>query len=396
VFYDHRTQIKIAISKELLFGKDMNSIRDKVEGILKDEDTRIYKDEKYILMKNEWQNEFLNNRIIEESFCREELDYTIDNKKLKFFKRTGFKFGNYVEFFLDFNLLDIENKYSEAVHSHTFDMYEFTIGDVIVKIDEPSDIFKLLFKDLEHDKYFGEWKDNITISLKGINNDNYSDILQQALFILGYCNPSVYENGDYPRIKQFYGYWDLGGIEEDELDDRRQIWGKQYDNKKFNKLAYGEVITFYNAGMNIEEEEIAFLYFYKVLEYFFILNKKDAIEEKIKEYNSNRKIDDFINNITKYYKESEDILLTNLLESIESDIKHIILSAKKCNKIKIDTCKEFSNELYLYRNSIVHGKGDYKYSLKVPNDIEVDDKNFWNNAMKEIAFIVISKYCFDV
>lgn len=444
VLYDSKTKIKMAFLLESLFGENMDQITNEIKKFKEESD--IYKcktgkiitkyknskaynittnnvieksilsgilsfdnntcmdcikpeDCEYEILTGEEEDKFrldhiINERRIEECFC--DADLTKNNNKLNLFKNTGFKIGNYVEFFLDFNLLNIEDRNRDNVsHLNTFNMYEFSVGEVDVKIGDPSDIFRVLLKNLEHDKYFGDWEEHTTISLKGINKDNYNEILQQALFLLGHCNPSVYQNIDYPRICPFYGYYDLGGIDEDELDNRRLIWGEQYDLNKFNELKYGEVITFYNAGMNIEGEEIAFLYFYKVLEYFFILNKRVSIKEKIEEYNTNKKIDDFICDITKYYKESEDILLSNLLESIENDINHIISKAKELGKINVTECKEFANKLYLYRNSIVHGKGDYKYSLKVPNDLENDDKNFWNNAMKEIAFIIISKYCFN-
>lgn len=41
-----------------------------------------------------------------------------------------------------------------------------------------------------------------TISLKGINNDNYKDYLNQAIFMLGYYNAST-SSDDYPNTYEF-------------------------------------------------------------------------------------------------------------------------------------------------------------------------------------------------
>jgi hypothetical protein len=344
---------------------------------------------KYILEKKE----ALSERIIDYHFKKDDLNLEEDNPKLKKFYCKGFKLGSRAEFFIDYSVLYYES--DDVVHSNTFEMDEFKIGEVTVTIGEPSDMFRLIFKQLEDDKYLGDWESNSTIKLKGITNENYKDVLQQALFLLGFCNSSIYDD-DYPSIRTFSGkYYSVGGTDEEIIEERKLKWGNQYTNMEFSESKYSEPINFFNSGMRIEGEEISFLYFYKVLEYFFIINYKDFFIHYIDQYNSNKDINKFIENVTGIYKKNEEQLLLSLLKSLETELSPIIKKAYTKGLIKSEELEEFSNELYLYRNSIVHGKGDTRYTLKVTDLIEHDIEMAWVEIVKSIAVKIIFKYCYQ-
>ena len=46
---------------------------------------------------------------------------------------------------------------------------------------------------------------------------------------------------------------------------------------------------------------------------------------------------------------------------------------------------------YIYRNTIVHGKSDDKFSVKILSTIGVDKEKYWNMAAEKL----IVKYCLN-
>lgn len=140
--------------------------------------------------------------------------------------------------------------------------------------------------------------------------------------------------------------------------------------------------------------EISFQYFYKVLEYFFLISRQDEFKSLIGDYNSTNKIDDFITAVTKIYQQNEETQLTILLKSIESDISVYINDAYNDGIISNSNVDEFAGSLYLYRNKIVHGKSDTKFELKLPTLIKGKEERFWEKYIVLIAEILIKKNCF--
>lgn len=315
---------------------------------------------------------------------RDDLDLSLDNSKLKKVYATGLKYGDYAEYFIEYEAIEYYNDWN---------LTEFNIGEIEVRVGTPSELFQLIFKQLEDDKYLGEWEDNITISLKGINSENYKSIIQEALFYIAYTNPSIYEDG-HPRIRHFKGkYYNCEGYEEEEADEIKKVFEKEIEEGYFKGSEYVEVIGFYNLAVTLQKEEIAFLYFYKILEYFFIINHKKEFENIIQEYNNETNIGKLISEVSNIYKQKEENLLEYLLNSIYEEIKDIILEAFEKKLIKENTLENFSIEIYMYRNSIVHGKGDYRYSLKLPDDIDNHNEIEWNKILRKISEKLIFKYC---
>lgn len=163
---------------------------------------------------------------------------------------------------------------------------------------------------------------------------------------------------------------------------------------KFNKLNYSEAISFYNAGMEIRNKEISFAYFYKVLEHFFLIARQKDFIHFIEEYNRAQDINKFIDAVTKVYRQNEDIQLLELLNSIKNEISLILNEANRLKIINNVSVEEFSNKLYLYRNSIIHGKSDDKFGIKTPSIVFNNEERFWTKCVEKIAEILILKYCF--
>ena len=182
-------------------------------------------------------------------------------------------------------------------------------------------------------------------------------------------------------------------MDEEVLDERREK-SEEFNNRVFTDLNYVEALSFYNAGMSIKEKEISFQYFYKVLEYFFLICRKDEFISKIGQYNQSNNIDEFIQEVTSIYKQNEEIQLSILLKSINSDLQKQINDAYREGYIKQNTLDSFSDSLYLYRNKIVHGKSDERFIIKLPSLVGNEEEKYWTNTVNLIAEILIKKYCF--
>lgn len=310
------------------------------------------------------------------------------NEDVTYFERQGIKFNDYIELLTNFH-----DEQFQSEDDYEFELYEFSIDGIKVVIDHPSELFEE-FVDFSHDDmYANEWF--YTISLRGITDDNYNEYLEKVLFVLKYYNDSVVWPFDF-KCDKFYGEDDLCVYADEDYKteiEKRRKYDNRFKDLKFDNIKYHEVIAFYNAGENMSDGEMAFQYYYKVLEYFFSMCQQPEFIVFINEYNNNGKIDDFIKNISKICAKNEREQIKKEINYLASETTQVIHEAFVKNFIKTETTDEFAEELYNYRNSLVHGKREFSLDLKIPNVIQTDKELFWNSAIKRIALILIEKFC---
>ncbi|WP_347981584.1 hypothetical protein [Lactococcus petauri] len=302
-------------------------------------------------------------------------DYRKDNNGIIIYPDRGIKYGNYAEF----NIIG------------GTECPNFKLGHVDVEISTPSALYELLVSQ-NGDKYYDRTFIT-TISLRGIDNTNLKDYMYQALFILGCYASDDYDN-EYPVVAEFIGEEYYRYALPDFYIDRT-ILSEFNDKSDFSAFDHTEVLSFYNAGMEIRNHELSFQYFYKVLEYFFIINRSDDFKEKIQQYNSNNNIQRFIKEITNIYKDQEINQLQYLLSANSSDLKSILEFAKSNNLIDEPKSDVLAAAIYRYRNSIVHGKSDETLDLKLPNLLNNEAEINWIKIVHQISLILIRKYCLD-
>ena len=257
-------------------------------------------------------------------------------------------------------------------------LLEFYIGKIKIKMSKPTSMFKLIYRYWINADYDAWWDYYETIQIEGVNRKNLNKYLQQAIF---WCNrynninnESILKFGAETTLKHYSNYY-----EYDESGVIIQFPDSKYDEKP---------LAFYNqafAGTN----ETAFLYYYKVLEFFFYISKNSRIE----------------------YGSEETCLKRLLLElDFEYKVKEIIeeyfgeylLEKDDINNIDFYniTIEKFAEKLYKYRNSVVHGKYDETNLLThVPMNLIEDYEDIklkgWNSIAQELAFLCIIYFCFD-
>ncbi|WP_242245344.1 hypothetical protein [Bacillus cereus group sp. BfR-BA-01330] len=300
-------------------------------------------------------------------------NFGLDNRKLTFFKAKGFYITNTAEFL--FRYEKIQNELPDS------EMKNFKIGDVEFEIGEPSELFKVLFHHISKEEHF-EWEDFHTIKLKNINKEMIEVYLQNAMYIINKNAPSNLV-GDYPHVYQYlYTHDYIKEIEE-------IIEGEVSNNFRMGK--YANPIAFYNEG----KQKRDFLSYYKVLEYFLIINRKDDLEAYITAYNRDKNLDRMINNISGIYGEKERELIQKLINKIENIEPILELAFSKGLISKQDDKTEFANKLYDYRNSRVHGKKEKSFKLIVPAILNLDDSMEWEIIIENLAGLVILQFCYS-
>lgn len=333
----------------------------------------------YILQDSRAQ---LNFKITEESL--DSKDFSEDNPNLTIYEDRGFKFKSYAEFF---------------INNSVEDDIKFKIGTVEIIVSKPSILFDLLVADVG-DKYYDR-DSYYTISLKGINKNNLENYIYQAFFIIeSYFSENVL--WDFPSIQRFYGEdygmydpssLDISPIDEYITDTEESSADDRIKN--FDLFDNIEAISFYNAGKSMKEQELSFQYFYKVLEYFFILNKENEFVSLIADYNSSKiNISSFIKKVSTIYNADEITHLELLLESLGVELEPLLRFAIESKKITSLDTNELAKGIYKYRNSLVHGKKERSLELKLPNLLSSDEEDFWIKVVHNISVILIKKYCY--
>lgn len=91
------------------------------------------------------------------------------------------------------------------------------------------------------------------------------------------------------------------------------------------------------------------MYFYKVLEYFFIISQKENIKNNIDQYNKGLDIDALITIMyDEYLGKKEDLLLHSLIDSTDCDLMNEIRSFAISNSLitKIITILYVTSYIY--------------------------------------------------
>lgn len=304
----------------------------------------------------------------------QDYNYELDNN-ITFFKAKGFQVNNYAEFLFSYSKIDAEFFGAEIP--------DFKIDDVKFEIGEPSELFNVMFHHFKQDIQF-KHKQIYTIKLRNINKEKLESYLQHSMYSIHKQVPSEYV-GDYPQIyKYLYAHNLLQDVEQTDEKVEKEI------DKNFKLGKYPEALAFFNEG----KQKRDFLSFYKVLEHVFVINRKSEFEEYIKNYNDDKNLDLILNKITKVYKDNEIDLLGALINNLKSMKPILKLASSKGLISNQADKKEFTKNLYEFRNSKVHGKGDANFELLVPTILNLNKNYDWEIIIEELAELIIEQYCF--
>lgn len=238
-----------------------------------------------------------------------------------------------------------------------------------------------------------------------LTKDEEIKVLKQLLHTV------AVETGLSLKLGQFF-FFDYDYYDIDEDDESRKI---KINYEKEDLLIYTKAMDYFSKAIEIEDEEIKYLHFYKIIEYFSpVASKKSAYNllnlrlDALRIKNRDQKYLESIFQLTRDYDTSlkdKELATTVLHEcvdslelfdtlpiSIQQQIKkklHVqkdveVTALKATDKELLD--KEIGQVLYSTRNQIVHAKSNYRPSGYECNS---DDMEQLNVFMKKLCQCLI-------
>lgn len=297
-------------------------------------------------------------------------DFKKVNSDLIIFNDKGFHLKNYSEFLIAVSPTDSEVLEEDVI---------FKLNGCDIRIGEPSSLFKFLFGYMSRDKNMEGWDYFQTISIEGAPIKDIENTVETAIFL--FASNMKIDLYDYPKVYKFVS-WDKAVI--DYLKSTNILESTNDYKVEF----YQEALALYNIGKRNSDP----ISFYRVLEFFFLINYKSHIIEIVEHFNSDKEETKLINEIRKVYTNSEESLLTYLLNSI--GIEDMVKEAYKLSLISDEDKRSFIKGLYIFRNSMVHSKEESKFEIIIPISIIDDHINNWTNILEILALKAIKKFCF--
>lgn len=283
-----------------------------------------------------------------------------NGKKFKSYSRNGFSVGHYHEF-----LLAIDPEHTAA----------FRFAEVESTFGKATPFAAFVFNGYHREKYFGDW--DYIMSLRMVNVEMEE---VEAAFV----NSCI-------KFEARYGYVpELFEIDESKIffdtDITKDDTNLQVGPPIFTNL---EPLRFFFGGISQNDAASSCIYFYKVLEYFaFYVNVSD-----VRSLRHDMSVSDieFSKKILDVVFRDEKGPLFRLISNIVDD--HFLMRAHAEGLIDNKAIRNLQENLYAFRNSIVHGKFSYGYSLNSVPILEQDAiVTKWRPLLKDLALRAIERY----
>lgn len=281
-----------------------------------------------------------------------------------FYENFGFTVGKYSEFLV----------YAED-WDYLPDTYLTDGSGVEISIGEVSPIGYYIF-DINHDNNLHADLREYCKSIR-IFGAMPQDV---ELYLLNGLNKLIFELG---FSFDFYSL-DSNYYDEDE-DDREKdvIIEKKFTvNKDIlpNRLFY--------KGIKESDNSNAFLDFYRILEYYSVIIAENDVDKL--RCNPNVSKRSFIIEMNKIISDNERALLGRLISKIANP--KILVFCEQKGLIDKNKADLLSNQIYEFRNSLVHSKSNQK-SLPFAKSIFIREESLenWTFVCKELAYICITK-----
>lgn len=337
------------------------------------------------------------------SYSAEEFwKYTTDLESIEMVDDSAVRNSSLCQIIIDINEFDYDK--------HDVNQYMLTTDNYILRfIDNPFLIGSIASKEGLCDDNYGITPCSMysAIEIEYLNSNKLTieeehNIIERFLFLVSA------RIGTSIKIGRFFTFlYDDDYNEEENRDD-------EYHFNMNDIPKYTLAMQYYVDALSIKNEEIKFLYFYKIIEYFApLVSKKKSYEllnlrlDTMSVKNRDHKYLESIFQLTRDYDVSlrdkelantvlcECIDILELFEYLPATIKerlskNIKFKKEEYNELKADKILEIKKELgvYLYstRNSIVHAKSNYKLT---GNECLESDLEYLNIFMSKLCHCLI-------
>jgi len=270
----------------------------------------------------------------------------------------GFTLGRYSEF---------------LVAAPDFQYCAFNMAGVEASFGDATPLAAMVFWPIHHRKVHGEWQEFTSLRILGVGEELAEVAFLNAM--LAYKEKSEY----LPDISHLWPVSD--DWETSELKD--QVYSAPPIITDIDPL------RFYYNGLAQNDSIAACIYFYRTLEYFSFLT--NASEINVLRKDATTTDSEFTRKILKLISRDEKGPVFKLITSI-ADAK-LLEYARFTGLIKDPASSALCDAVYSFRNSIVHGKFSYGYSLVSGSVLQHEvDLSFWRETLKSLAHSALDKY----
>jgi len=268
----------------------------------------------------------------------------------------GFSIGRYHEFFV-------------TPCNETF--AGFNMGGIEATFGLASPLAAAIFFGHHREKYFGGWSSIWTLRLFGAQQDD----LEAA--VISACLHYAHDHGQLPRL------WALDDSPFYEWDDEEEESAEEQQIKVVAPPVTDlEPMRFYYAGLEQDDATAACIYFYRVIEFYSFLTHESEMKRLrhdggLTDHEFSRRILDLV------VKDEKGPIFRLVTKLADNDI---LARAKTAGLIQGQTATALAEGVYSFRNSIVHGKFSYGFSLKSTSLLEPDPMvHKWLGLIRELA-----------
>lgn len=295
-------------------------------------------------------------------------DIEKNTPSFKNYSKYGFSLGNYSEFFI-FADYDIDDFVEHVA---------FKVGPVAVSVGEMTPLAKYIYQG-QHDGDAHPAIDSIlSIRILGVRPEKIEAFL---LYV-------------YIKLHKEYGFkfrlFDFYDFEYPDDEEQKYDGHKEYKERFFPEYVRDiEPLRFYYKGLTEDDPSNAFLQFYRVLEYYSIMQYHDSISELRWEREISTK--NFILEIQRIFNKDERAAICKLVATVADGA--LVARAQKTGLVERTNLNVFANTLYDFRNSLVHAKYDQRGSILSESIFKPHTKlDQWRLILEDMALRTLETF----
>ncbi|MUO44710.1 hypothetical protein [Agrobacterium vitis] len=266
----------------------------------------------------------------------------------------GYSVGQFHEFFVS-----VRNEIAAA----------FVMGRIEATFGRATPLAATLFES-HRSKYHGDWSEIWTLRLFGAKQEDLEAAVLNALLLYAH---------EYGEVLNPYPF-------DDNFDD----WDESDDQPVLDEAIHVvapivrdlEPLRFYFSGLAQADRTAACIYFYRVIEYYSFLTHENELSRLRHDRSINDQ--DFSKRVLEVVVKDEKGAVFKLIASLADD--ELLSKAKASGLIQNTTSGHLADAVYSFRNSIVHGKFSYGFTLSSASFFNSDKAMpNWNGLMAELA-----------
>lgn len=286
-------------------------------------------------------------------------DVSVHTASFKLHGKFGYTIDNYTEFFVlpEYgNSADTGVAYVESV--------EITLGEV-------TPLGYHLFAGEFDESYHADWSYVLSLRILGAPAEQAESLLLTGL--------GLFEMEANVRLDLMsFEIPDAIDVDWQESPDARH-----HDLRLPRPVSDIEPLRLFQRGLSESQSTSAFLHFYRVLEFYSIIQLQDSVSGL--RWDRDLTAKEFLKRVAGVIDRDERNLLGMLLSKLADS--GVLNAAKSKGLIEAASVEALCSAIYSFRNSVVHAKYDQRASITVESPFEINDAaKEWSLLCKRLAW----------